>query len=116
MFTRLLKASQYSQSRSYCMIPKQITVLKNKQKVVFQYLDGKSLVLTASFLRSRSPSASNKKSLLENKHFNDVQISNIEKVGNYAIRIIFSDSHATGIYSWDYIFKLGKEYSNLANP
>ena len=98
------------------MIPKDIIVLKNREKVVFQYLDGKSLILTASFLRSRSPSASNKKNLLENKHFKEVQIINIEKVGNYAIKIIFSDSHATGIYSWEYIFKLGKEYSNLANP
>ena len=98
------------------MIPKEIRVLKNREKVIFQYLDEKSLVLTASFLRSKSPSASNKKSLLENKQFKNIQIRDIEKVGNYAIKIIFSDSHATGIYSWEYIFKLGKEYSDLANP
>ena len=33
---------------------------------------------------------------------------NIEKVGNYAIRIIFDDGHDTGIYSWSYLRKVSE--------
>jgi DUF971 family protein len=30
-------------------------------------------------------------------------IRSIEKVGNYALRLIWDDGHAYGIYSWDYL-------------
>jgi DUF971 family protein len=56
-----------------------------------------------------------KKKIISNK--SEVSITNIEKVGNYAIRIIFDDGHDTGIYSWSYLrkmaennFKLYKDY------
>ena len=38
----------------------------------------------------------------------NVSIVNIEKVGNYAIRIIFDDGHDTGIYSWSYLRKVSE--------
>lgn len=38
-----------------------------------------------------------------------VNIVSIEPVGNYAIRLIYSDSHNTGLYSWDYLYELGSE-------
>jgi DUF971 family protein len=31
-------------------------------------------------------------------------------VGNYAVRLVFDDRHDTGIYSWDYLLELGREY------
>lgn len=37
-----------------------------------------------------------------------VNITAIEQQGSYAIRIIFDDGHDTGIYSWDYLYDLGK--------
>ena len=36
----------------------------------------------------------------------NIGISNMELVGNYAIRFTFSDGHDTGIYSWDRLFEL----------
>ena len=36
----------------------------------------------------------------------DIEISSIESVGNYAIRIAYSDNHDTGIYSWEYLYEL----------
>ena len=98
------------------MVPIEIKVLKNKQKVIFNYEDGNTLVLSASYLRSKSPSAENKKNLKENKIFTDIKVTNIEKIGNYAIKISFNDLHNTGIYSWKYIFKLGTEHSNSLSP
>jgi DUF971 family protein len=31
----------------------------------------------------------------------------LHPVGNYAVRIVFDDTHSTGIFSWDYLFELG---------
>ena len=38
-----------------------------------------------------------------------VKIANVEQVGHYAIRIAFDDLHDSGIYSWDYLHRLGVE-------
>jgi len=38
-----------------------------------------------------------------------VNIVSIEPVGNYAVRLIYSDSHNSGLYSWDYLYQLGSE-------
>ena len=98
------------------IVPLEIKVLKNKQKIIFQYEDGQTLILSASYLRSKSPSAENKKNLKKNEIFANITISSIKKVGNYAIKIGFNDSHNTGIYSWKYILKLGKEHSDSLSP
>ena len=42
-----------------------------------------------------------------------VTIREIQPVGNYGIQPIFSDGHSTGIYSWDLLYKLGKDYESL---
>ena len=42
-----------------------------------------------------------------------VNITNIEPIGNYAIKITFSDGHDTGLYSWDYLYRLAKNYEQL---
>ena len=36
-----------------------------------------------------------------------VTITDIEPVGNYAVRLRFDDGHDTGLYSWDYLHELG---------
>ena len=38
-----------------------------------------------------------------------VGIVEVEQVGNYAIRIVFDDGHSTGIYSWPYLYELGRD-------
>ena len=98
------------------IVPKEIKVLKNKQRVVFNYEGGNTLILSASYLRSKSPSAENKKKFKKNNVFTDIKVTNIEKIGNYAIKISFNDLHNTGIYSWKYIIKLGREHSNSLSP
>jgi DUF971 family protein len=42
-----------------------------------------------------------------------VGILEIEPVGNYAIRIKFDDLHDTGIYSWQYLYDIGRERETL---
>ncbi|MGR8929020.1 MAG: gamma-butyrobetaine hydroxylase-like domain-containing protein [Gammaproteobacteria bacterium] len=43
----------------------------------------------------------------------DVAITDIRPVGNYAIALTFSDGHNSGIYSWDLLYKLGSEFPLL---
>lgn len=38
-----------------------------------------------------------------------VNIVNIEPVGHYAVKLVFSDGHDSGLYSWDYLYQLGRE-------
>ena len=75
------------------------------------FADGHAFRLPYEFLRVYSPSAEvrghgpGQETLQVGKK--DVTITEVEPVGHYAIRPVFSDGHATGIYSWDYLQELG---------
>src|SRR5262249_40102298 len=43
----------------------------------------------------------------------DVDILSLEPVGTYAVQPHFSDGHATGIYSWDYLYELGANRESM---
>ena len=40
------------------------------------------------------------------------RIVSLEPVGNYAVRIGFDDGHDTGLYSWEYLHRLGREHAD----
>jgi DUF971 family protein len=73
--------------------------------------DGKVFQFTCEYLRVNSPSAEvrghgpGQEVLQVGKK--DVGINGIEPIGAYAVKLIFSDGHDTGIYSWDYFYELG---------
>ncbi len=95
------------------MIPKSVTLNKNKKSIQLEYPNNTFLLLTSSYLRACSPSAENKYKLRElnfsksKEVFKSVMITKVEAVGNYAIRIVFDDGHKTGIFSWEYIYMIG---------
>ena len=93
------------------MIPKTVKTGPSKMDLQISYENGTILVMPSEFLRAFSPSAENKNSLNSKnlKKFNGTSINKIEAVGNYAIRVHFSDGHNTGIFSWEYLFSLGKK-------
>ncbi len=74
---------------------------------------GAHFALPAEYLRVESPSAEvqghspSQKKTVGGKR--GVSIRKIEPVGNYAVRLVFDDSHDTGIYSWRYLHELGRE-------
>jgi len=73
--------------------------------------------LSTEFLRVYSPSAevrghgAGQETLQVGKE--DVNISTIEPVGNYAIKLVFTDGHDTGLYSWDYLYEMAKNYETM---
>ncbi len=92
--------------------------LKRAEKVLeIDFDDGSKFALPAEILRVESPSAevqghssSEKKVVAGRRH---VGILKIEPVGHYAIRISFDDMHNTGIFSWTYLYQLGKNLENV---
>ncbi len=76
-----------------------------------EFDDGARFSLPCEFLRVYSPSAEvrghgpGQETLQTGKE--NVNILGIEPVGLYALKLIFSDGHGTGLYSWDYLYELG---------
>jgi DUF971 family protein len=93
--------------------PQKITYHKKSRVLAVQYGE-QSFELPAEILRVYSPSAevrghsASERRLQTGKKY--VSITNIEPVGNYAVRLIFDDGHDSGLYGWDYLEDLG---SNL---
>ena len=96
--------------------PNNITLSKDKKILTVSFKDD-DYVLTSEFLRVYSPSAEvrghgpGQETLQLNKQ--DVSISSLVPMGNYAIAIHFSDGHSTGIYSWSYLLHLGTKKDEL---
>ena len=84
-------------------------------KIIFD--NGTSHELSAELLRVESPSAEVKghgpgqEQLVFGKRL--VSITKIDPVGSYAARINFSDGHSTGLYTWTYLEKLGREQTKV---
>ncbi len=81
------------------------------------YEDGAHFHLPCEYLRVYSPSAEvqghgpGQEVLQLNKE--NVNITDIEPVGNYAVILYFDDDHNTGIYSWQHLYTLGKHQEAL---
>ena len=97
--------------------PEEIRLAKTKNSLFIKFDDGYETSLTAELLRVESPSAevqghgSGQKVTPVGKA--NVTITAIEPVGNYAIRIRFSDGHDTGLYSWDTLHDYGQRQQQL---
>ena len=74
---------------------------------------GTSFVLPAEYLRVESPSAEvqghnpDERKTVAGKR--EVGITEVNPIGNYAVRLVFDDLHSTGIYSWEYLHELGRD-------
>ena len=93
--------------------PTEIRLKRAERVLEISFADGSVFALPAEYLRIESPSAEvqghspAERQLVTGKR--DVGITHIEPNGHYAIRISFDDGHSTGIYSWDYLHRLGRE-------
>lgn len=43
----------------------------------------------------------------------EVNVVELEPVGNYAVNPVFSDGHDTGIFSWDFLYGMGQNQDML---
>ena len=91
--------------------PEEIRLNADKTELAVRFDSGKAYQLSAEFLRVVSPSAEvqghggTPMPAVAGKQ--DVRITDIIPVGNYAVRIVFDDGHDSGLFSWEYLAKIG---------
>jgi DUF971 family protein len=91
-------------------IPSSITLHQKSRQLELSYPDGPSYRLDFEFLRVFTPSAEarghgpGQEVLQTGKR--QVVLERIEPVGTYALRLVFSDGHDSGLYSWDLLHNL----------
>ncbi|MDB3925909.1 DUF971 domain-containing protein [Porticoccaceae bacterium] len=97
-------------------MPSRVVLRESKDALMLTYSNGQGYTLPAEYLRVYSPSAEvrghgeGNETLQFGKRL--VTINALEKAGNYALQIVFSDGHDSGIYSWDYLQALAEGYED----
>lgn len=97
--------------------PTAITLHQASRVLEVAFSDGQVFRLPCEFLRVYSPSAEvrghgpGQEVLQTGKR--EVTIDAVEPVGAYALKLVFSDGHDTGLYAWDYLYELGRDQDAL---
>ncbi len=97
--------------------PTALTVHSQSHILEVAFSDGAEFRIPFELMRIYSPSAEvqghgpGQEILQTGKR--DVDVVELEPIGNYAVKPVFSDGHDTGIFSWDYLYYLGSEQSRL---
>ena len=92
--------------------PTELRLHKDRKTLAVAFDNGERFDLAAEYLRVRSPSAEvqghspAERRVVPGKQ--NVQVLEVQPVGNYAVRLVFDDLHSTGIFSWDYLLDLGR--------
>ncbi len=98
-------------------VPEEIRVRAGGQILALTYADLGEVALSAEFLRVYSPSAEVRGHGQGNEVLQigkeDVTITGVEPVGNYAVKLIFSDGHDSGLYSWDILYEFARSHPQL---
>ncbi|MGR8919956.1 MAG: gamma-butyrobetaine hydroxylase-like domain-containing protein [Gammaproteobacteria bacterium] len=94
-------------------IPTDIKLHQKSRRLELAFDDGQTFDLSCEYLRVYSPSAevrghSPDQAVLQVGK-EDVNITDIEVMGNYALKLTFDDGHDTGLYTWDYLYELGAQ-------
>jgi DUF971 family protein len=99
--------------------PTEIKLHQRSRVMEVTYADGRVFRLPYELLRVYSPSAEvrghgpGQEVLQTGKR--EVEIAALDPVGSYAVQPRFSDGHATGIFSWEYLYYLGEHQEKLWN-
>lgn len=92
-------------------VPSSIRLRRQSRLLEVSWDDGDRVEIPCELLRVLSPSAEVRghgdgdRVLQTGKKY--VNITAVEPVGNYAVRLVFDDGHDTGIYTWAYLHDLG---------
>jgi DUF971 family protein len=98
-------------------VPTALTVHQQSRELEISFDDGASFRIPFELMRVYSPSAEvqghgpGQEVLQTGKR--EVGIDALEAVGRYAVQPSFSDGHNSGIFSWDYLYRLGSEQARL---
>lgn len=95
--------------------PSELRLHKDRKTLTVSFDNGERFDLAAEYLRVKSPSAEVQGHSPEERKTvpgkKNVCILEVLPVGNYAVRLVFDDMHSTGIYGWEYLHDLGRNYA-----
>ena len=97
--------------------PTGLTLHQQSRILEVSYEDGQTFRIPFELMRVYSPSAevqghgSGQEVLQTGKR--NVTLTALEPVGNYAVKPTFSDGHDSGLFTWDYLYKLGSQQDAL---
>ncbi len=97
--------------------PVSLTVHQQSRALEIEFDDGCTFRIPFELMRIYSPSAEvqghgpGQETLQTGKR--DVVITDIDPVGHYAVKPTFSDGHDTGLFTWDYLYRLGSKQDEL---
>ena len=94
--------------------PTEITVNRAAKTLTVTFDSGEDFVLTAEYLRVFSPSAEVQGHSPEERKTiggkRNVGLIGLDPVGHYAVQPVFDDQHDSGIFTWDYLYDLGRNH------
>ncbi|HEY4317001.1 MAG TPA: DUF971 domain-containing protein [Herbaspirillum sp.] len=108
-----MSASKQSPRSPVAPQPTAFKVRKQSRVMEVSFDDGGEFSVPFELMRVYSPSAEvrghapGQETLQLGKR--DVEIVALEPVGNYGVKPVFSDGHDSGIYTWDYLYQLGRD-------
>ncbi len=98
-------------------VPTALDYNRSDKALTVTFEDGQSFTIPAELLRVESPSAEvqghgpgQKTTLAGRRHVSVIQI---EPVGHYAVRLVFDDLHDTGLYTWQTLYRLGRDQAQI---
>jgi DUF971 family protein len=97
--------------------PTALTVHSQSRLLEIAFSDGAEFKIPFELMRIYSPSAEvqghgpGQETLQTGKR--EVNIVELEPIGNYAVKPVFSDGHESGLFTWDYLYQLGSEQNRL---
>lgn len=92
--------------------PSDLAFDREAKALVISFDDGARFSIPFELLRVYSPSAEvrghrpSDAKLISGKQ--NVGVAKAEPVGRYAVRIGFDDGHDSGLFSWDFLYDLGR--------
>jgi DUF971 family protein len=97
--------------------PSEIRVKRATRTLEIDFDDGARFSLPAEYLRVMTPSAADRGHgagpgrTVSGKQ--QVAVTDVSPIGRYAVRLVFSDGHDSGLYSWDELYRLGRDQTRL---
>jgi DUF971 family protein len=97
--------------------PLELRLSKDRRTLAAHFDDGAQFSLSAEYLRVMTPSAEDRGHgagpgrCVDGKRA--VGVKDIQPVGRYAARLVFDDGHDTGLYSWEELYRLGRDERDL---
>jgi DUF971 family protein len=98
-------------------LPTEIKLHQRSRMLEILYEDGSHFRLPAEYLRVLSPSAAVRGHSPQTARLQTgkegVGITELRQIGHYAIKICFDDGHDSGLFDWQYLYRLGQDWQTL---